>query len=93
MALHGFDYPDAKRNEDHAGRLEIFDIITPCAMSQADIDIAISYDREAALVGILFDYAKRYACDKTADSEGSKGRCARIPSRVGFPRPSHGQAV
>ena len=41
MALHCFDYPGSKSNEDHALHEEIFNIIAPCVMSQADIDVAM----------------------------------------------------
>ena len=42
MALNGFYYPGSKNNDDHARSEEIFDVIAPCVMSQADIDIVSS---------------------------------------------------
>ena len=38
MALHCFDYPGSKSNEDHAWSQEIFVIISLRVMSQGDID-------------------------------------------------------
>ena len=77
MAFHGFDFPDSKSNEDHALCQEIFD--KNCTLCDVTgwyrYSEAIFYDREAVLVGILFDDAKRYACDQTA--KGRKERCHR----------------
>ena len=41
MTLHCFDHPASKSNEDHARSDENFNIIAPCVMSQADIDIVM----------------------------------------------------
>ena len=46
MALHSFDYPGSKSNEDHALSEEIFHIIAPCVMLQAEID----FDRQSPLI-------------------------------------------
>ena len=45
MTVYGFDYTGSKSNEDHARREEIFNIIAPCVMSQADIDIVMQSPR------------------------------------------------
>ena len=94
MALHGFDYPGSKSNEDHARRQEIFDIIAPCVMSQADIDIVKKSPitvRQLWLEsfsmtqkGMLVTKLQKVVKDDVREY---------VPSRGGFPRPAYAQAV
>ena len=93
MAVHGFDYPGSKSNEDHARRQEIFDIIAPCVMSQADIDIVKQSPMTVRQLwletlsmtqkGMLVTKLRKVVKDVVREY---------FPSRGGLPRPSYAKA-